>query len=395
LQRQPKVLIVDDEAAARYGMRRALANQGYELVEATDGVSALREIESQHPDVVVSDINMPGIDGLGLLEGLHAFEEAPLVILITAYGSENVAVQALRAGAYNYLLKPFEVDELRVTVANAVEKQRLLRENRHYTAELERTLEELRQSQAALVHAEKMASLGRLVAGIAHEINTPLGVIDGSAGTIDTAIGKIRAALSGGAAAAGAERFLSIAADSAGQLQAACDRIQTIVSDLRQYAQLDRAEIQHVQLSDGIESVLRLIAPGLGEAIEVEREFAVLPPVECAPREINQLFMNLLLYAADSIRERSGTGRICIRTKATGAEVKVEFEDDGGAIAPERMAQLFEPRLDRREARMGVDLRLPISYQIARAHGGDLRVENLDAGRKRFELRLPIQRSAP
>jgi signal transduction histidine kinase len=389
----PKVLLIDDEEAARYGIRRALANQGYELDEAADGSSALSKIEAGQPDVVVSDINMPGIDGLTLLERLSRLPEAPLVILITAHGSENVAVQALRAGAYNYLAKPFEVDELRIAVANAVEKQRLLRENRHYTAELERTLAELRQSQAALVHAEKMASLGRLVAAVAHEINTPLGVLEASSGTIETATGRMRGPLQQSPAGAVVERLLGVLSDAAGQSQQACRRIKTVVTNLRQFAQLDRAQIQRIEITAGIESAISLAGPDLVAGIEVIREFGELPAIECAPRELNQLFMNLLLHAADSIRARGGKGRIHVRTRPLGDSIRIEFEDDGGPIPEERLSQIFDPGLGLQQTRVAIDLRLPISYQIVKAHGGGIEVENVGQTGKRFVVTLPAGRA--
>lgn len=387
----PKVLLIDDEEAARYGIRRALANQGYELDEAADGASALAKIEAQQPDVVVSDINMPGVDGLTLVERVSGIPGAPLVVLITAHGSENVAVQALRAGAYNYLSKPFEVDELRIAVANAVEKQRLIRENRHYTAELERALTELQQSHAALVHAEKMASLGRLVAAVAHEVNTPLGVLEASAGTVEAAAARIRESLQ--PPGPSVERMLGVLKDTAGQSRRACGRIETVVTNLRQFAQLDRAQIQRVQVSEGIESALSLAGPDLASGIEVVREFAELPAIECAPRELNQLFMNLLLYAADSIRARSGKGRIQIRTRALGETIRIEFEDDGGPIPEERLGQVFDPGLGLQQTRVAIDLRLPICYQIVKAHRGDIKAENVGAEGKRFVVTLPVSRA--
>ncbi len=387
----PKVLLIDDEEAARYGIRRALANQGYDLDEAADGASALAKIEAQQPDVVVSDINMPGVDGLTLVERVSGIPGAPLVVLITAHGSENVAVQALRAGAYNYLSKPFEVDELRIAVANAVEKQRLIRENRHYTAELERALAELQQSHAALVHAEKMASLGRLVAAVAHEVNTPLGVLEASSGTVEAAAARIRESLQPPGPAV--ERMLGVLKDTAGQSRQACGRIETVVTNLRQFAQLDRAQIQRVQVSEGIESALSLAGPDLASGIEVVREFAELPAIECAPRELNQLFMNLLLYAADSICARGGKGRIQVRTRALGEAIRIEFEDDGAPIPEDRLRQVFDPGLGLQQTRVAIDLRLPICYQIVKAHRGDIRAENVGSEGKRFLVTLPMSRA--
>jgi CheY-like chemotaxis protein len=158
VQEPARVLIADDEPAARYGLVRALSNQGYELREAGNGAEAYAALETFHPDVVLSDINMPGMDGLTLLRRVNELgETAPLVVLITAYGSESVAVEALRAGAHDYLAKPFELDDLRKVIRQAVEKQRLLRENRAYYRQLRATLEELKRSQVALVQAEKMA----------------------------------------------------------------------------------------------------------------------------------------------------------------------------------------------------------------------------------------------
>ena len=138
-----KILIADDEAAARYGMRRALEKGSYEIREAENGLAALELIESFDPDVVLCDINMPELNGLELLKriGERAAPDVhkPLVIVITAYGSEKIAVEAMKAGAYDYLTKPYEIDELRLTIDKAIEKRRLELEN----IRLRRQLDEL------------------------------------------------------------------------------------------------------------------------------------------------------------------------------------------------------------------------------------------------------------
>ncbi|MER3428049.1 MAG: hypothetical protein C4334_08090 [Pyrinomonas sp.] len=132
-----RVLIVDDEEAARYGMRRALTSLGADLIEARDAEEARRELGSSRPDVILLDVNLPGANGLALLNEWQVASEGPLVIIITAYGSERMAVEAIKSGAYDYLAKPFDVDDLRLVVRNALETVRLRRENEALRRSLE------------------------------------------------------------------------------------------------------------------------------------------------------------------------------------------------------------------------------------------------------------------
>jgi DNA-binding NtrC family response regulator len=131
-----KILIVDDEPAARHGLRRALGAAPYDIVEAGDGAAALEEVERSSPDLMVCDLQMPRMDGLSLMKALAGRPDAPPVIVITAHGSERVAVEAMKSGAYDYLSKPYEVDELRCAVEKALETVRLRRENEALRAEL-------------------------------------------------------------------------------------------------------------------------------------------------------------------------------------------------------------------------------------------------------------------
>ncbi len=132
-----RILIVDDEDGMRRLLSRVLTREGYDTVAVGSGAEALRLVASERFDLVVTDIKMPEMDGLELLAELKEYEPSLLVIVITAYGTIENAVQALRSGAYDYIAKPFENDEIRLTVAKALERERLLAENRYLHAELE------------------------------------------------------------------------------------------------------------------------------------------------------------------------------------------------------------------------------------------------------------------
>ncbi len=370
----PRVLIIDDEEAARYGITRALANQGYVLEEAADGLAALDSIARFLPDVVVSDINMPGMDGLSLLRRVGGQAGGPLVVLITAYGSEKVAVEALRAGAYDYLAKPFELEELRAVVRNAAEVRRLREENLRY--------------QAALVQSEKMAALGRLVAGVAHEVNTPVGVLQSTSQTMLRAARKIEEAQG---APEAVRRSLEVLSEAASQSEAASARIRGVVDHLRQFAQLDQVDLVCASVNESLESVLPLVRSQWGEQIEVRTQFGEIPAIECRPRDLTQLFLTLLENAGDTIRRAGGRGVVCLSTRREDDQVRIEVQDSGPGIPPERLGRVFEPGFTTQGDRVAAALGLAVAYQIVQAHNGRIEVESRPGEGNRFLVSLPLR----
>ena len=373
-----RVLVIDDEDAARYGVRLALEKQGYQVEEAANGGVAMEMIGSFEPDVIVSDVNMPVLDGLSLLAALRHKENAPLVILMTAYGSEDVAAEALRRGAYDYLAKPFNLDQLRASVRNAAEKCRLDRDKREYQRRLEETLAELRTSQAALVQAEKVASLGRLVAGVAHEINTPLGVIESSVDTVARAAEKI-------AAQAGESAAAKVLRTAIQQSRGAVDRVAAIVRNLKEFAQLDRAEFQRAQIHQGLNATVELLSRELN-GIEVVRDFQDIPEIDCSPQQLNHVFLNLLLNAVEAKPHK-----ITLRTRIEGDSAVIDVEDDGGGISEADLPHIFDPGFTTKGVGVGTGLGLPICQRIVSAHHGRIEVASSPGSGSRFTVLLPLK----
>ncbi|MDZ7347114.1 MAG: response regulator, partial [candidate division KSB1 bacterium] len=153
-----KILIVDDERAARYGMRKALAILNAQIDECGDGEEALQQVTQLRPDVVLCDINMPKINGLEFLRRLREMrlDAHPAVIVVTAYGSEKVAGEAMKAGAYDYLSKPYEIDELRLIVSRALEKIRLERENIELKKRIAESKTDLLGNSQAMHHVRRL-----------------------------------------------------------------------------------------------------------------------------------------------------------------------------------------------------------------------------------------------
>jgi signal transduction histidine kinase len=248
--------------------------------------------------------------------------------------------------------------------------------------ELEEALHELKNAEVQLVHAEKMASLGRLVAGIAHEINNPVSFISTSVEPL-----KRRLARVGEGAGSDTKRVLREATELVDIMARGADRTATIVKDLRTFSRLHEATRKEVDLNEGLEVSLRLLESHWRDRIRIHRDLGDLPLVECDPGQINQVFMNLLTNACDAIVDE---GNLWITTRWDGEQVSVSIRDDGCGIPADAIGRIFDPFYTTKGVGEGTGLGLSISHGIVDAHGGRLEVQSAPGEGTTFSVILPV-----
>ena len=261
---------------------------------------------------------------------------------------------------------------------------------------VEETLEELKSTQAQLVQSEKMAALGKLAAGIAHEINNPVGALKSTMDILIRCAAKMKQITESGERltevkdSSDFQKFLNILERNSRVALSAGDRIAKIVSSLKNFTRLDEAEFQKVNIHEGIESTLTLIQHEIKEEIEVVKEFGDIPNIFCYPGELNQVFMTLLANAVQAI-ENEGT--VTIKTSSDNTSVYVKISDTGKGIPSENLARIFDPGFTTKSSRVGMDLGLSISYNIIQKHNGEIKVESEVGKGTEFVITLPIKQT--
>ncbi|MGE0080352.1 MAG: bacteriohemerythrin [Thiohalomonadaceae bacterium] len=267
-------------------------------------------------------------------------------------------------------------------------------------AEQQRLIARLRDTQGQLLQSEKMASIGQLAAGVAHEINNPIGYVKSNLNTLARYVEdllRIADAAAHDAAvqqACGDIDLAFIRADTAGLLaetREGIERVQQIVRDLKDFSHVDQAEWQVTDVHNGLESTLNLVWNELKYKATVVRDYGDLPPVPCLPRQLNQVFMNLLVNAAQAI-ERKGV--ITLRTRRRGDMAVIEISDTGAGIAQEHLGRIFEPFFTTKPVGKGTGLGLSIAYGIMEKHGGHIEVESAPGHGATFRLWLPLNPAA-
>jgi signal transduction histidine kinase len=280
--------------------------------------------------------------------------------------------------------------ECMILIDDVTEHRHADAEARRYASELETTNRELRDTQVALVQSEKMASLGSLIAGVAHEINTPVGSINSNSDVTLRALEKLCEALDKAPPEIKEDPVLKNVVEvlqSVGKInKTACERIVKIVRSLRNFARLDEAEQKLADLHEGIESTLTLVRHELKNRIEVVRDYGEIPEVECFPDQLNQVFMNILVNAAHAIE---GNGKITIRTRTDGENVTIGFSDTGKGISPQNLPKIFDPGFTTKGVGVGSGLGLPICYRIVKEHGGRIDVQSELGKGTTFTVTLP------
>ncbi|HKK28750.1 MAG TPA: ATP-binding protein [Gemmatimonadota bacterium] len=270
--------------------------------------------------------------------------------------------------------------------------EREARELREACRELRASYAELQSSEAAQVNDARVSSVGSLVAGVAHEMNTPLGALNASHDTFRRALDRLQDILADERVdpeeLEEVRRIVRAVDRTARTQDLAFERLAHVVDELRAFGRPDDAEISVVDLHDGLESTLTVLGHELGDRIVVERRYGDLPPVECHPHRLNQVFLNLLSNAIHAIH---GPGTIVVGTDAGDGQVTVAIEDSGVGIPEEDLPKIFDAGFTTRKERKGMGLGLLISQQIVHQHGGRIEVESRPGEGSTFRVRLPVR----
>ena len=386
-----RVLVVDPYAYNRDLCLALLGAAGYEVEAFPSGQALLTRLaEGEKAQLYLVSDALPDMSGFELVRALRTRQsEAPLIVA-TARRDSAFRIGGLAAGADYYLRKPVNPIELYTAARILIERQRRGEELARANEELTRLLAELRAAQERLVMAAKLASLGQLVAGVAHEINTPLGAVVSNNDLFLRCFARLKGRLAE-SALAGDEiilRDLRAVEELTEVTRQACGRITNIVRELRTFARLDEADRKPVDLHEGIESTLVLINHLIKGKIDVKKHYGQLPHVECHPNQINQVFMNLLVNACQAIDE-GGTITITTWHEPQTRLVNVAFSDTGKGISAAYLQRIFDPGFTTKGAGVGTGLGLSICYQIVEAHGGRIGVESLEGKGATFVVSLP------
>ncbi len=401
-----RILIAEDEPMSRLLLQTHLQRWGYEVTAAHNGAEAWRLFQAGTYPLVISDWMMPEVDGPELVNRIRSSQRPGYVyiILLTAKVQKGDVVVGMEAGANDFVTKPFDVDELRVRVRAG---ERIVR--------LEQDLAEqnrvLRETQAALVQSEKLAGLGRLAAGIAHEINNPLAYVTNNLTVLRRDMEETLALLDHyrqgwpslqraepklAAEVARLEQEIDLAYFQT-NFDQMCERsleglqrVRDIVTNLRDFARLDEAEFKEIDLNAALLSTIEILAPEIRKRqIRLETTLQDSPGVLGHPGKINQVFFHLLSNALEAC---SAGGKVAVRTRLEpGREVITEIEDTGCGIKAEHLPHLFEPFFTTKPVGQGTGLGLSVSFGVIRDHGGTIEVQSEVGRGSLFRIRLPLQ----
>jgi signal transduction histidine kinase len=407
------ILLVDDDSINLSVFGQFLTSY-YEVLIATSGPRALQLANgATKPDLILLDVMMPGMDGYEVLNQLKAnpdTREIP-VIFVTALNSDVEEERGLKLGAVDYIYKPCHLSILLARIRAQLElksaRDWLKNQNAFLEAEVERRHRENEQVHLQLLQSEKLAAIGQLAAGIAHEINNPIGFVNSNLNTLNTYLLDVFTVL---------DAYHALVADSPiapEALQTLLDlkqrkdidylrndipqliaesregllRVRDIIQDLKNFSHTDSNDWELADLHKGLDSTLNIIHNELKYHCKVHKEYGELPEIYCLPSQLNQVFMNLLINAAHAIETK---GDITLRTGHNDKEVWVEIGDNGKGIAPENLTRLFEPFFTTKPVGKGTGLGLSISQNIVRKHGGRIEVNSNVGQGSTFRVWLPI-----
>lgn len=392
---QPKrhtILIADDEPQMRSFLNAQL-KKNYQVVKVEDGQQAVDKALEIIPDIILLDLMMPNKDGLQACKEIREnprTHQVP-IILLTARADEEAKLNALSAGASDFLSKPFSTTELHVRIQNLVKSHDFQKELGNKNNQLGDTIEQLKETETQLVQTEKLASLGRMSAGIIHEINNPLNYTSTGLALLKKMGEKLP------------EGDFELFSEMVRDIEEGVRRVQGIVTDLKTFTHPDAATIQDVSAAELIENSLRLVSNQLDETIEVVQETDDSVRLRVNKNRMIQVLVNLIQNSIDAVKKRTGSAdkeedearTIWISAVPENESCVFRVRDNGDGADAETLSKIFDPFFTTKEVGEGMGLGLSICYRIIEQMGGRIHAQS-EKGRY-FELTItvPLARSQP
>lgn len=379
----PKVLVADDEP----DMLRFLKSQlvaHYQVLEAVDGQQAIEKAAQFIPDIILLDMMMPEKDGLQACKEIRertSTQSIP-IILLTARADEETKLKALSAGASDFLPKPFSTTELHVRIKNLVESYHYQRKLAKQNTVLENTIEQLKETETQLVQTEKLASLGRMSAGIIHEINNPLNFATTGLYTLRNKARLI--------APEHKEEYEEILRD----VEEGINRVKTIVSDLRSFSHNENEQIEQVDVAELVAASLRFLSHEIKDKVKVEEKLTENQTIWANKNKMINVLVNLVQNASDALRGKEfgdEAPTITIEGRIENSRSLLMVRDNGEGIEAANMEKIFDPFFTTKDVGEGMGLGLSICYRIVQEYGGQIRVRSERGKYSEFTLDFPLK----
>lgn len=380
---RPKALVADDEPDMLRFLKSQLV-EDFEVLEAVDGQQAIEKASQFLPDIILLDMMMPEKDGLQACREIRertSTQSIP-IILLTARADEETKMASLEAGASDFLTKPFSTTELHVRIRNLVESHQYQGKLSKQNQALESTIEQLKETEMQLVQTEKLASLGRMSAGIIHEINNPLNFATTGLYTLRNK-GKHLAPEQ-------REEFAEVLKD----VEDGIKRVKTIVSDLRMFSHPNTEQLDQVQVSQVVASSLRFVSGEWHDRIEIENTVPETQTIFANKNKLIHVITNLLQNAADAMKGKTYVNerpKITISGRVENGLSILSIRDNGPGIDSEHLDKIFDPFFTTKDVGEGMGLGLSICYRIVQECEGRIVVKTEVGKFCEFALEFPAK----